>query len=94
MTDVAANQKALSTSSHRKLGVYKILLNLYMYSKNCLKQSLSKRPKISFQDQLMLNGGQKYYRMLPGEHSSILYTFIKLPFVIKIFVLSFFEWSF
>ena len=30
--------------------------------------------------------------MLQGEHSAILSTFIKLPFVIKIFVLSFFEW--
>ena len=29
-----------------------------------------------------------------GEHSSILLTFIKLPFVIKIFVLSIFEWPF
>ena len=27
-----------------------------------------------------------------GEHSAILLTFIKLPFVIKIFVLSIFEW--
>ena len=32
--------------------------------------------------------------MLPLEHSAILLTFINLPFVIKIFVLSFFEWSF
>ena len=31
--------------------------------------------------------------MLQGEHSAILLTFIKLPFVIKIFVLSMFEWS-
>ena len=30
--------------------------------------------------------------MLEGEHSAILSTFIKLPFVIKIFVLSIFEW--
>ena len=30
--------------------------------------------------------------MLQGEHSAILLTFIKLPFVIKIFVLSIFEW--
>ena len=30
--------------------------------------------------------------MLQGEHSAILTTFIKLPFVIKIFVLSIFEW--
>ena len=30
--------------------------------------------------------------MLQGEHSAVLLTFIKLPFVIKIFVLSIFEW--
>ena len=30
--------------------------------------------------------------MLQGEHSAILSTFIKLRFVIKIFVLSIFEW--
>ena len=30
--------------------------------------------------------------MLPLEHSAILRTFIKLPFAIKIFALSFFEW--
>ena len=30
--------------------------------------------------------------MLQGELSAILMTFIKLPFVIKIFVLSIFEW--
>ena len=30
--------------------------------------------------------------MLQGEHSAILLTFIKLPFVIKIFVLSVFKW--
>ena len=40
--------------------------------------------------QLSLNAGQKYCRMLQGEHSAILLTFIKLPFVIKIFVLSIF----
>ena len=50
---------------------------------------LSKRQKIGFQDQLSLNAGQKYCRMLQGEHSAIISTFIKLPFVIKVFVLSF-----
>ena len=30
--------------------------------------------------------------MLQGEHSAILTTFIKLPIVIKVFVLSIFEW--
>ena len=32
--------------------------------------------------------------MLQGEHSAILLTDIKLPFVIKTFVLSIFEWLF
>ena len=32
--------------------------------------------------------------MLQGEHSAIHSTFIKLPFVIKIFALSIFEWPF
>ena len=49
------------------------------------------KTKIAFQDRLSFNVGQKYCRMLQGEHSAILSTFIKLPFVIKI-VLSFFEW--
>ena len=32
--------------------------------------------------------------MLRGEHSAILSTFIKLPFVIQIFVMSILEWPF
>ena len=44
--------------------------------------------EIGFHDQLLLNAGQKHCRMLPLKHSAILLTFIKLPFVIKIFVLS------
>ena len=64
------------------------------YSKTCVKRPLSKRPQIDFQDQLLLNAGQKYRRMLQGEHSAILWTFIKLPFIIKIFGLSIFEWLF
>ena len=56
-------------------------------SKTCVKRPLSKRPKIGFQDSLSLNAGQKYCRMLQGEHSAILLTFTKLPFVIKILVL-------
>ena len=61
-----------------------------IYSKTCVEQPLSKRPKIGFQYQLLLNAGRKYCRMLQEEHSAILLTFIKLPFVIKIFVLSIF----
>ena len=70
-----------------------VVLNL-SYSKTCVKQPLSKRQKNVFQDQLSLNASQKYCRMLRGEHSAKLATFIKLPFVIKIFVLSIFEWQF
>ena len=62
------------------------------YSKTCLKRPLSNRPKIGFHAQLSLNAGQKCCRMLQGEHSAILSTFIMLPFVIKIFALSIFEW--
>ena len=77
-----------------------------MYSETWLKRPLSKRSEIGFQNQFWLNAGQKYcrmlqgkhsavqkyYIMLQGEHSAILLTFIKLPFVIKILVLSSFEW--
>ena len=59
-----------------------------VYSKTCLKRQLKGRPKIGFQDLLSLNAAQKYCRMLQVEHSAILLTFIKLPFVI----VSIFEW--
>ena len=69
-------------------------VKVHMYSKTCVKQPPSKRPKIGFQDQLSLNAGQKYYRMFQGEYSAILSTFIKVTFVIMIFVLSIFECQF
>ena len=47
--------------------------SIIQYSKTCVKRPLS---KIGFQDQLSLNTGQKYCRMLQGEHSAILSTFI------------------
>ena len=50
-------------------------------SKTCRKRPLKEKTKIGFQDRLSLNADQKYCRM----HSAILLTFIKLPFVIKIF---------
>ena len=56
-----------------------------LYSKTCLKRPLKK------EDQVSLNADQKYCRMLQGGHSAILLIFIKLPFFIKIFALSFFE---
>ena len=61
------------------------------YSKTCLKLSLSKIPKMGFQDQLSLNAGQNYCRMLQREHYAILSTCIGLPHGFKTFVLSIFE---
>ena len=69
-----------------------LILVSQLYSKTCLKQPLIKDTKIGFQDRLSLNAGQKYCRMLQREHSAILLTFIKLPFVINILVLFIFEW--
>ena len=43
----------------------------------------SKRPKLGFQDRLSLECRSKYYRRLRLEHSAILSSFIKLPFIIR-----------
>ena len=48
--------------------------------------------KIGFQYRLWLNACQTYCRMLQGEHSAILSTFIKLPLSIVTFALSIFKW--
>ena len=61
---------------------------------NLCKTATLKKTEFFFQDQLSLNAGQKYCRMLQEEHSAILLTFIKLPLVIKTFVLSIFKWPF
>ena len=63
-----------------------------MYNKTCLKQATQKDDQKLVFNRLSLNAGQKYCRMLQREHSAILLTFIYLPFVLKIFVLSIFEW--
>ena len=68
--------------------------HIHNYSKTCVKRPLSKQTKIGVYNKLSLNAGQKYCRMLQREHSAIYSIFIKLPFVIKIFVLSIFKWSF
>ena len=52
-----------------------------------MKNGRSQKTNVGFQDHLSLNVGQKYCRMLQGEHSAILSTFIKLPIVMKIFIL-------
>ena len=66
------------------LSVHLLNLKVY-YNKTCVKRPLPKRSKIGFQEQLSHIAGQKHL------HSTIISTFIKLPFVIKIFVLSFFS---
>ena len=77
------------------IGRFLLFLYVYnIYSKNLCKTATQKRPKIGFQGYVLLNAGQKFCRMLQGEHSATLLTFIKLPPVIKIFVLSIFEWPF
>ena len=54
---------------------------LWTYSKTCLKRPLANRQKMFFETR---------YRLM---HSAILSTFIKLPFDIRIFALSIFEWQ-
>ena len=80
----------LATGSLEVSRYYNVQLNL------CKKATLKKAThvQIGLQDQLPLNACHTYCRMLQGEHSAILLTSIKLPFVIKIFVLSIFEWPF
>ena len=68
-----------------------VLINI-AYSISCVKRPLSKRPKIGFQNQL--NRLMQVKSIAECSHSAILSTFIKLQFVVKIFVLSIFEWPF
>ena len=62
------------------------------YSKTCLKRPLKRTLKIGFQYRSPLDRGQKYCRMLQGEHSAIHSTSIMLLFPTKTLVLSFFKW--
>ena len=59
------------------------------HTENLNKMATLKKNEISFQDQVSLYAGLKYCRV-QGEHSARRLTFIKLPFVITIFVLSIF----
>ena len=47
------------------------------YSKTCVKRPLKNRQNKDLDDKWQLNEGQKYFRMLQGEHSAILLTCIK-----------------
>ena len=67
------------------------------YSKTCVKRPLSKR-YIFFKTDYRLMQVKSIAECSKGEHSAILSTFIKLPFVINTFVLTFvlsiFKWPF
>ena len=76
---------------YSKCSIFRTHYYIYTTCNTCVKRLPQ---KTGYQDQLSLNAGQNYCRILQGEHSAILSTYIKLPFVIKIFVLSIFEWPF
>ena len=73
---------------------------LCIYGKTCVKMTtLKKTKKIVFKTNyclMQVKSIAEYFKgsILQGEHSSILLTFIKLSVVIKICVLSIFEWQF
>ena len=80
-------KKATKTSELRKwIDAYESI-----YSKTCVKLSLSKRQKIDFHDQLSLNTGEKYCRMLHSSLRSLFCLFFKDHFtqVLKLYVISF-----
>ena len=89
-----ANHRSLIEEREKVKRDLEVSLNFSIYSKTCVKRPLSKRPQSSFQYQLSLNTGKSITECSNGEHSAILSIFNKLPFVIKIFVLSIFEWWF
>ena len=65
-----------------------------VYSITCLRRLLKKKTKECFSKPIIAKCRSKVLQNAPREHSAILWTFIKLPFVIRIFVLSNFEWPF
>ena len=70
------------------------MLNSFMYySKTRVKRPFSKRPKIGFQDQLLLHAGQKYCRMLQGGILQYFRPSLSYHLSLKSFF-SIFEWPF
>ena len=61
------------------LSLLQLRFGYLLYSKTCLKPSLKKKTILDFKTDYRLLQGQKYCRMLQGEHSAILSTYIKLP---------------
>ena len=73
----------LQTHLQKTVVFYTTTLYYTSCSKTCVKLPLSKKPQIGFQDQLSLNA----VKSIAFEYSAIFSTFIKLSFVIKIFLL-------
>ena len=66
-----------------------------VYSKTCVKQPLFKDRKLVFKTNYSLMQVKSIPECSMGSiETAILSTFINLPFAIKIFVLSIFEWPF
>ena len=69
---------------------YRLQINSFNgYSKISPKRPLSKRQKLVFKTNDRLMQFKSIAEFSKGVHSALLSTFIKLPFVINIFVLSF-----
>ena len=69
-------------------------VHLWRYSKTCLKRPLKTKSINWFSSPIIAICSSKVLQNAPREHSVIFSTFIKLPFVFRVFVLSIFEWSF
>ena len=67
--------------------LYLQYIDCWWYSESLLKRSLKT------EDQLSLNAGQKYCRMLQGEHSAILWPSFSYHLLLRsLFFFVFFEW--
>ena len=74
--------------------LYKLPIVIKMFVLSIFEWPLRKTNNWFSRPIITNNTGRKYCRMLKVEYSAILSTFIKLPIVIKMFVLSIFEWRF
>ena len=74
------------------MGIGRRLLGIY--SKACVKQPLSKWPKNGFQDQLSLNAGWKYCRMLPWSILQYFWPALSYHLSVRFLFLAIFEWPF
>ena len=62
------------------------------YSRTCLKRPLKKKTKIGFLDQVSLNAGQKYCRMLQERILQYFRPSLSYHLSLRPFVLSFSGW--